>query len=442
MSEPRLPPASSQKTPARPFHLTTRLSLMMFLQYAVWGAWLPVAARFLKAVPSEGGLGLNDGQIGMILGLAGSIGAVTAPFIAGQVADRYFRTERCLAVLLFIGGLVEWYLSYQTTYTAWLWLSILYSVVYMPTLALSNSLAFAHVREADRDFPKIRVWGTIGWIAASWIFPMIWLQRGLHAEWMPPFLVGAEVENVTGRLVDSLKFSALVSFVYAAYCLSLPTTPPKRDAVERLAFAKAFRLFGKPSVALLVLASLSIATIHQIYFLQTSPFFSWLGIKDSQIGPAMTIGQFSEIAVMALLGLMLKRIGFRWVLFLGCGAYVVRYAIWSATGLPVWLMVSSQALHGVCYACFFAASYIYVDRVAPIDVRHSAQTVYGIMILGGGPVLGGFLSGWLGRMYTPQGGTLNYSSFWFAIAGIAVVTSFVFVVLFRDEGKSEEPPAT
>lgn len=416
--------------------ITLRLSLMMFLQYAIWGAWLPVAARYLSAAPAEDGLGFTSGQIGMILGMAGSIGAISAPFIAGQIADRYFRTERFLAFLLIVGGGLKWYTSYQTGFQPWLWLSIAYGVVFMPTLALSNSLAFAHIRDAGRDFPKVRVWGTIGWIAASWVFPMIWLQSSLTVGWMPPFLTGTEVENVTGRLVDSLKFSGIISLIYAAYCFTLPATPPKREGVERLAFAKAFRLMTRPSFAVLVLVSLSIATIHQIYFLQTGPFFSTLGVKDSQIGPAMSIGQFSEIIMMVFLGALLKRLGFRAVLFFGASAYLVRYAIWGTAGLPVWLMVSSQALHGLCYACFFAASYIYVDRIADDDVRNSAQTVFGIMILGGGPVLGGFLSGYLGDLYTPEGGTLNYSPFWYTIAAIGLVTSLVLVLLFRDETKN------
>lgn len=413
--------------------MTFRLGLMMFLQYAVWGAWLPVTARYLKAAPADGGLGFDDGQIGMILGLAGSIGAISAPFIAGQFADRYFRTERFLAVLLVVGGVLKFVIAYQTTYVSWLWLSIAYGVVFMPTLALSNSLAFAHIRDASLDFPKIRVWGTIGWIAASWIFPMIYLQSALGLRWLPPFLVGPEVEGVTARLVDSMKFGGIISLVYAAYCFLLPPTPPKREGVEPLAFAKAFRLFARPSFAVLVLVSLAISTIHQIYFLQTSPFFATLGIRDSDIGPAMTIGQFSEIIMMALLGLLLKRLGFRWVMFIGCSAYLVRYAVWGTTGLPVWLMVTSQFLHGFCYACFFAVSYIYVDRIAPADVRHSAQTVYGIMILGGGPVFGGILSGWLGAHFTPEGGSLDYSGFWYTVAAIGLITSLVFAVAFRDE---------
>lgn len=407
-----------------------RLSLMMFLQYAVWGAWLPVAARYLSAPVTEGGLGFTGGQIGLILGLAGSIGAVLSPFIAGQVADRYFATERFLAVLLVLGGVVKWVTALQTGYEAWLWLSIAYSVVYMPTLALSNSMAFANLEDRDRQFPKVRVWGTIGWIAVSWIFPMLYLQTGLTFTWMPPFLTGPEIPDATARLADSLKFSALISFAYAAFCVALPHTPPRRDAAEPLAFAKAFGLFRERSFAVLVAVSLPISVIHQIYFLQTGPFLSSLGVLDSQIGPAMTIGQFSEILIMAGLGWMLARFGFRTVITIGALAYFVRYTIWSMPELPLGVIVGSQFLHGICYACFFAAAFIYVDRVASADIRHSAQTVFGILILGGGPVLGGMLSGYLQALYT-TGTVVDFGALWRVVALIGLASAVAFVALFR-----------
>ena len=417
------------------FSKNSRLGVMMFLQYALWGAWLPVTARYLSATISEGGLGFTGSEIGMILGLAGSIGAIAAPFIAGQIADRYFSTERVLAILVTAGGAVKWITAYQTEYGAWLILSILYSVLYMPTLALSNSITFSHIDDQENNFPKIRVWGTIGWIVASWVFPMIWLQQNLHFQWMPPFIVGSEVANVTSRLADALKFSGLISLSYGAFCFLLPHTPPKRNAVEKLAFKKAFELFKEASFSILVVASLAVSIIHQIYFLQTGPFLSHIGILDSQIGPAMTIGQFAEIITMAYLGFFLKRLGFHKVISIGIAAYCVRYAIFGTESFPVWVMVISQAFHGFCYAFFFAAAYIYVDKIADEDVRHSAQTVFGIIILGGGPVIGGWLSGYLQIVYTVNG-IFDYSAFWYILSMIGLATALFFYFLFQNQLKS------
>ena len=425
----------------KPILVRFRLSLMMFLQYAVWGAWFPLAARYLSASVENGGLGFSSQQIGMILGLAGSIGAVSAPFIAGQIADRYFSTERVLAFLILVGGLVKWYTATQTTYKSWLLLSILYSVLYMPTLALSNSITFSHLTDRDRDFPKIRVWGTIGWIVASWVFAMFWLQKQLGWQWMPPFLVGPEVEGVTRRLADALAFAGILSIIYAGFCLFLPKTPPKKNATEKLAFKKAFALLQKPNFAVLVLASLIVSVIHQIYFLQAGPFLSYIGLKDSQIGPATTIGQFAEILTMAFLGYFIKRLGFRRVITIGTFAYFARYVVFGMTNLPVWLIVISQAFHGFCYAFFFAAAFIYVDKVADEDVRHSAQTVFGIIILGGGPVLSGFLSGTLKNIYTPEGGDFNFSQFWYTLAIIGLVATIFFVYFFRPEAERNSTEA-
>ena len=410
----------------------------MFLQYALWGAWLPVTARYLSASVAEGGLGFTGSQIGMTLGLAGSIGAVMAPFIAGQIADRYFSTERILAFLVTAGGVVKWITSYQTEYSAWLVLSIIYSVLYMPTLALSNSITFSHIDDQENDFPKIRIWGTIGWIVASWVFPMIWLQTNLNFQWMPPFIVGAEVPNVTSRLADALKFSGLISITYGAFCFLLPHTPPKKDATEKLAFKKAFKLFRFSSFTTLVIASLAVSVIHQIYFLQTGPFLSHLGILDSQIGPAMTIGQFAEILTMAYLGFFLKRLGFKKVITIGVAAYFMRYAIFGTESFPVWVIVASQAFHGFCYAFFFAAAFIYVDKLADEDVRHSAQTVFGIIILGGGPVIGGWLSGYLQNIYTVEN-IFNYSNFWYTVSAIGLATMVFFYAFFREQLVQREP---
>lgn len=423
-----------------------RLSVMMFLQYAVWGAWLPIASTYFKAGVESGGLGFSDADIGLILGVAASIGAIAAPFIAGQIADRFFRTERFLGVTLLLGAALQWKLRSTTTVNEWLVLGSVYSVLYIPTLALSNSLAFAHLRDRTREFGKVRVWGTIGWIAASWIFPMIWLQQDLSLQSMPPFLVGPERDHVTARLGDAFLFSAIASAIYGVYALTcLPATPPKKDAVEKLAFARAFTLLAKPSMVVLMLGGLGISMIHQIYFIQAGPFLSSIGLQKSDIGPAMTVGQFSEILVIALLGFALKRFGFRWTLMLGALAYGGRYLLWSTEGVTPTMAVTSQALHGICYAFFFAASYVYVDRLAPADVRHSAQTMFGIVMLGGGPILGGaILNGWLAdrnSVKVMEAGVevtkLEFGPFFSTLAWIGFGVAALMVLAFRDDTKEQ-----
>lgn len=432
--------------------IKSRLSLMMFLQYAVWGIWLPVLATYLQSPVVGGGLGFTSGQVGLIIGVAGSIGAVSAPFIAGQFADRYFPTEKFLAVLLVLGGIVKITLSYQQSFTAWLLLATLYSVLYMPTLSLTNSMAFAHLNNSEKDFPRIRVWGTIGWIAASWLFPMIWLQNNLEFQILPPFFVGTEVADATARLADTLKVSGIIAFLYAGFCFFLPHTPPKKDGVEKLAFKKAFSLLSKRSFAVLVAASLPIAVIHQIYFMQTGPFFeNQLGMLVTYIAPAMTVGQFAEIGFLAILGVLLLRLGFKWTITIGALAYFTRYAIWGLISLqeasgpsvdaagqfvwttPLMIGVFSQILHGLCYACFFASAFMYVDRIADEDIRNSAQTVFGIIILGVGPMIAGPFLGVLGSVFGEAGVVTNFAGMWFTLAAIALLTAALVVFAFEDE---------
>lgn len=404
---------------------------MMFFQYAVWGMWLPVLGQYL-----EGHLGFSGAQIGMILGLAGSVGAITSPFIAGQVADRYFATEKFLALLLFLGGIFTWTMSYTSSYVPWVVLAVAYSVVYMPTIALTNSLAFAHLKNPKKDFPLVRVWGTVGWIFAGWFFSIVWLQTDIGIQSYPPFIGGDFRPDVTARLIDALKFAGTLSFLYAAFALLfLPHTPPKKDAVEKLAFAKAFRMLSIRSFAVLITASLLVSVVHQIYFMKTGQFLVFMGLNDALIPQVMSIGQFAEIAVMFALGMMIKRLGFRWVIFIGAMAYFCRYAIFGTITLPLWFIIVSQALHGLCFTCFFAAAFIYVDRIADEDIRHSAQTVFGIVILGGGPVLGGWLLGFLEKLFTPLGGQLDYSKLWYTLACIGLAAAILIATVFQDEGK-------
>lgn len=425
------------QTRSHPFSL----SVMMFLQYAVWGIWLPYLANYLTADKVRGGLGFSGGQMGWILGLAGSIGALAAPFMAGQIADRFINAERWLGILLIVGGIVKFATGFVTDYTTFLAMSVLYSIFYMPTLALTNSVAFANLKDPEKSFPPVRTWGTIGWIVASNLFPLLWLQTDIHFTWMPFFFEGTEKPEATHLLADCLKFSGAISVLYGLWAfVGLPKTPPSKSAETPLAFAKAFSMLGHPGFLVVTLAALPIAMIHQVYFMRTGPFLESLGYATSKVGPIMSIGQISEIVFLACLGLLLKRIGYKWTIALGALAFAGRYAIFSFGTTETRNMVASaMALHGICYAFFFAGAYVYIDRVCTKDIRHSAQTVFGIIILGLGPVLAGAYNQWLDT-FAKAGAGVDWHKLWLVQAGIGLFAALLVALAFRP-GLPKEPEA-
>lgn len=409
------------------------LSIMMFLQYAVWGVWLPYLANYLGAPIEKGGLGFTGGEVGWILGLAASIGAVTSPFLAGQIADRFINAERYLAILLIIGGALNYSLYYARDYTTFLMLSIAYSVVYMPTLALTNSIAFANLRNPETQFPLVRMWGTFGWIVASNAFPLLWLQTEQHFSILPPFVAGTPRPNSEGLIADCLRVSGVLAMAYGLFSLiALPKTPPRRSASEPLAFAKAFALFSDPGLLVLTIAALPIAMIHQVYFIRTGPFLQSIGFDVAHVGPVMSIGQFSELLFLALLGLFIARLGYRWTLVLGGVAYVLRFAVFAISDSEMRNIVAlACTLHGLCYGCFFAGAYIYVERMSPPDVRHSAQTVFGIIILGLGPVLAGYYNQAILDGFKTSDGTIDFSKVWWTQSAIGLAATLLIALAFR-----------
>ncbi|MEM7624714.1 MAG: MFS transporter [Planctomycetota bacterium] len=430
-----------------------RLSFMMFLQYAVWGVWLPILGNYLGSTTDAGGLGFSQGQIGWILGLAGAIGAVASPFIAGQIADRILNAERALALLLLAGGVVKYITAYQTGYFSWMALSILYSVLYMPTLALTNSVAFANLNDPEKKFPPVRAVGTVGWIVASIAFPFIWMKTGVAVDFSAgwPFLRGDEHPDSTARIADALRVSGVVSVGYAAYCLlALPKTPPKGDAAEPLAFAEAFGLFRRPDFAVLTVSALFISMIHNCYFIRTGLYLQEaIGTGASDVGPIMAIGQISEIVVLAVLGLFLKNLGYKLVITLGTLSYAIRYAIF-AVEPGVGAVQAAMLLHGLNYGFFFAGSFLFLEKIAPADIRHSAQAVFGLIILGVGPVLSGFYNQYFDRFKVPAldeaGLTVfdeagkqvmqqQYHQFWWAQSAVAAGVLLLLLVAFRGRVK-------
>ncbi len=313
---------------------------------------------------------------------------------------------------------------------------------YMPTLALVNTITFQNVDDIESDFPKVRLWGTIGWIVVSWLFPMIWLKSNVSFQWLPPFFTGDDVPQLAGRMLDSVKAAGVLAVIYGLFSwFLLPHTPPKRSTKE-LALGRAFKVFSGGSMAVLAATTLIVSSVHFIYFLQTPNFLSAIGLDGAYIMPTMSIGQFAEIAAMAGLGFLLKPQGFRRVLLIGAACYAARYLIFSFhEQLGLQAIIVSQALHGPCFACFYAAAFIYIDRMSPGDVRHSVQTLFALICFGIGPLASTQLNIVLGSMCEVGTGAdvvLDYSKFWLITGAIGLIGVGLMAAFFRDEAPADD----
>ena len=393
--------------------MTLRLSVMMFLEYVVWGTWLPLLALYLSDV-----LHFTGWQIAWIFGTQ-AIAAVVGLFLGGQLADRFMSSEKVLAASHAIAAIAMFTLAFMTTFWPFFVIMLVYQLVFMPTLSLTNAIVFHHVRDAQKNFGKIRLWGTIGWIAASW--PFYFLLGGK---------AGAELH---AALPSIFWVSGLVSFALAAFSIAaLPATPPSRAAGAPSAPLEAIRLLAVPAFLVLFIVTFLDAVVHQAYFQWTSPFLSNAGLPANWIMPAMSIGQIAEIATMAALGWVLARLGWRTTMAVGIVAHAARFFIY-ALGEPLWLIVGINVVHGMAYAFFFAAVYIFVDERFPKDARASAQTLFNLLILGIGPFLGGLLWGRLGDVLRTPDGQVDFGRLFMWPAWLAVIATVLLLLFFRPE---------
>lgn len=418
------------------------LNVMMFLEYAAKGLWFPLASVFLTTSVINGGLGFTPDQKGWIIGIPVAIGATCAPFIA-RLCDKRFATEKFLAILLFFVGVFKIVTAQQTSFQAWLVLTIVFSILYVPTIALTNSLSMSHLKDPKNEFSRVRVWGTVGWIAVAWVFPMVWLQSGLQFQWLPPFLKGSLRSDATARMLDSVTIAGVVCIIYALYCwIALPHTPPKaRD--KKIDLGEAFSMFRHKSFTVLMIVALLLSVVHMIYFMQMGSFLRTAGLGLADVMPAMSLGQFSEILMLVILGPVLAKLGFRWTMAIGAGSFALRYFLFSLD-LPVSAYVAAQFLHGICFGCFYASAFIYVDRLAPVTARHSAQALFGFVMYGLGPLIAVQVNSMLAASASKTDGSLNmagYSFYWEWTAIIALVATLAFAFFFTDETAPEPTPA-
>ncbi len=361
-----------------------RLGVMMFLQYAIWGSWAPVLSAYL-----QNNLGFSGVQLGVIFSLL-PLATIISPFIGGQFADRWFPTQKVIAGLQLGGGVILILIANVTSFATMMWLMLLYCLVYAPTLALTNSIAFVNLKSSEKEFGGIRVWGTIGWIAAGWAL-FGWRTLAKSPE-------GIAMKG------DTLLLAGLFSLLMGLLSFGLPHTPPQREGAKPWAFLEALKMFKDRNFLVFAVISFVVATELQFYYVLTSPFLTSpaIGVDQKHISAVMTIAQVAEIFVMAfMLSWALKKFGMRRTLTLGILAWPIRYIIF-VIGEPSWLVVASLALHGFCYVFFFTAAFIYVDTIAPKDIRHSAQSLIAIIILGFGNFVGSLFSGWVQNLFTTE----------------------------------------
>jgi nucleoside transporter len=372
--------------------LLVRLALMMFLQYFVQGCYLPIAALYVDQT-----LGFSAQQVGWFVA-ALAVGPILAPFIIGQIVDRAYSTERVMACCHLAGGLLMLALFTQRAVWPVIVLGTLYSVLYVPTMMLSNSLAFRHLRNGELEFPWIRLFGTIGFIVPAFMIELGWLR-------------GLEGEALAAARGIAFALSGAVGIVMAVYCLSLPHTPPQKHQQHTYAPGVVMAMLRQRNFLVIVTVTFFICIAHQYFFVFNSVFLRDIldsgGWKEAGEQMISSLGQWCEILVMAFLGYMLKSLGYKRTLILGASAYTLRFLLFSLVfsldppfvGKLI-LAGVGQALHGFCFGCFLAVGYMYVDRIAPPDVRGSMQNIYGVFFISIGFLVGGLVGGAVGDWYT------------------------------------------
>ena len=395
-----------------PTTVRLKLSVMMFLEYFVWGAWYVTLGTWL------GSLGFSGEQIGLTYGTT-ALAAMISPFFVGMIADRFFATQRLLAVLHLLGGVMLFYASTRTTFGPLYTAVLIHTLFYMPTLALTNSLSFRQMQDPGREFPPVRVLGTIGWIVAG-------------------LVVGTLGVEATGR---PLQLAAAGSIALAAFCLVLPHTPPHisgRVRFRDVLGLDALQLMKDRSFAVFVLGSFLVCIPLQFYYAFANPFLNAIGVTNA--AGKMTLGQMSEIVFMLLMPWFFKRLGVKQLLLVGMAAWVARYILFAYGNNEtlVWMLYLGILLHGICYDFFFVTGQIYVDKKAPPTVRAAAQGFITFVTYGVGMLIGSWLSGRVVDAYVVAGDVgHDWQSIWLVPAAMAAAVLVLFALFFRNDPSVE-----
>ncbi len=394
-----------------------RLSTMMFLQFFIWGGWFVTLGTFLSQ-----NLGADGPQTGMAFSTQ-SWGAIIAPFFIGLIADRFFNAERILAVLHLIGAVLMYLMAQATDFAAFYPLVLGYMLAYMPTLALVNSVSFGQMQQPEREFGQIRVWGTIGWIAAGLVIS---------------YLFGWDAADAiaAGALQNTFLMCAVASLALGLYSFTLPATPPaargSQVKIGELLGLDALKLLKDRNFALFFISSILICIPLAFYYQNANPFLTAVGVENAT--GKMTLGQVSEVAFMLALPLFLNRFGIRWTLILGMAAWVLRYVLFAYgdAGSGVALLLVGIALHGICYDFFFVSGQIYTNSKAGAAYKSAAQGLITLATYGVGMLIGFSVAGQVTQAYTTAAGA-DWTQIWLFPAGFAAVVLVLFALIFKNE---------
>jgi MFS family permease len=421
-----------------------KLFFMMVLEFFIWGAWLPLIFSYLPSLgftPIEQAWILNAFPISAIIGM----------FFSNQFADRHFAAEKFLGFSHLIGGIAILGLGFSRQFWPFFGLMLVHCLFYVPTISIANSIAFAHMKDAQKEFGFVRMGGTLGWILAAWPFTFILVDWARVKAAAPRGLVAwigtALGSGLTGQaLKQATRWTFIVagvaSLALAAYSLLLPHTPAKKKtadapSAERFAWLEAVRLLKRPFVLVLWLIAFVDAFVHNLYFNWTGTFLGarpeagGVGVAGNWIMPVMSLGQVSEILTMLVLGLVLKKLGWRLTMLIGILGHAGRFAVYAFFPSHPWMIITVQVLHGICYAFFFATVYIFVDAYFPKECRSSAQGLFNVMILGLGVLAANTLGPWLIQSVFTAAGVTDFRSLFLLPCLTALGAAIVLAVAFR-----------
>lgn len=400
-----------------------KLSIMMFLEFFIWGAWFVTLGTFLG-----NNLKASGSETAAVFSTQ-SWGAIIAPFIIGLIADRYFNAEKILGILHLIGAFLM-YQMYQSVDVGMFYTYVLsYMILYMPTLALVNSVSFNQMKDPEKEFANIRVWGTIGWIIAG-------LSISYFFHWDSAKGISS------GLLKNTFLLAGIAAFILGLFSFSLPKTPPKvsdeKIKIGDIIGLDALKLLKDKNFAIFFISSILICIPLAFYYQNANLFLTEAGVENPT--GKMAIGQISEALFLLLIPVFFTRFGFKKTILIGMLAWAIRYVLFAygnGTDLS-FMLILGIALHGICYDFFFVSGQIYTNSKAGEKYKSAAQGLITLATYGVGMLIGFAVAGWITDNYKMADGAVNWQMVWIIPAGIAIVVFLLFALLFNDKNKAKE----